>query len=158
MAVFRVLVGFLIACLVAAGTLILFVYTPVEFATLPSDISSDRLSEAALFALVVTPHIVLFAGIPALICMLYAERRGIASWGYYVLLGIALAALGFLIQHFSEAPGQATILHNYALVAFLAAGAIGGLAYWVISGRYAASHEAVPRRATPPPAAATAGK
>jgi hypothetical protein len=158
MAVFRVLLGFLIACLVAAVTLILFVYTPVEFATLPSDISTDRFSEAALFALLVTPHIALFAGLPALICMLYAERRGIGSWGYYLLLGVALAALGFLAQHFSETPGQATILHNYALVAFLSAGAVGGLAYWLVSGRYAATPDAAPPRPAAPIAAAPAVK
>jgi hypothetical protein len=53
------------------------------------------------------------------------------------------------VQHFSEAPGQASILQNYALTAFLVAGFVAGFAYWLFSGRF------VGRRAAsePPPEA-----
>jgi hypothetical protein len=155
MSVFRVLFGFIIACLVSAAALVLFVHTPAELASLPSDIGTDRIAQAALFALMVTPHVVLFAALPALICLLYAELRGIAGWTYYLVLGLAVAVLGFLAQHFSEAPGQATILQNYALVAFLTAGVVGGSAYWLLSGRFA-SHQAAPPRAALPPTQASA--
>jgi hypothetical protein len=148
MRVIRVLFGFALACLAAAATLVLFVYTPAEFATLPAGMGSDRLSEAALFALVVTPHVATFAAAPALIGVFIGERRGIADWSYYVLVGVAIAVLGFLTQHFTETPGQATILHNYALIAFLTAGFIGGFTYWLFSGHYAAGGRTV-RAETP---------
>ena len=154
MSLIRVLFGFVVACMAGAATLVLFVYTPAELASLPSDIGTDRVIEAALFALVVAPHVMLFATLPALLSLIYAERNGIGSWGYYVLLGLIVATLGFLAQHFSEAPGQATILQNYALTAFLVAGVIGGFAYWLLSGRFAAA--APPAKARPAPLATAA--
>jgi hypothetical protein len=149
MTIVRGLLGFILACPAAAATLILFVYTPADLAGLPSDIGADRLSEASLFALSVTPHVMMFAALPALIGIVFAERNDIAGLPFYVLVGIAIAALGFLTQHFSEAPGQATILQNYALIAFLTAGTVAGLVYWLFSGRYAAPPQTTPL-ATPP--------
>ena len=156
MGLFRAIFGFVLGCLAAAATLVLFVYTPVELASLPSDIGSDRLAEAGLFTLVVTPHVMLFAALPALIFILFAEGRSIGTWPFYVGLGLAVAVLGFLAQHFSEAPGQATILQNYALIAFLLAGSVGGLVYWLFSGRFAAprSRAAVVEARPAAPAAA----
>jgi hypothetical protein len=149
----RVLFGFIIASLAAAAVLVLFVYTPAELASLPADMTRDRLSEAALFALAVTPHIALFAALPALIVTVFAERNDISGLPFYLLVGIAIAALGFLAQHFSEAPGQPTILRNYALIAFLTAGAAAGFFYWLISGRYAKPLQPiVPRTSEPQPA------
>jgi hypothetical protein len=160
MRVIRVLFGFIVACLAAAAALVLFVYTPAEFASVPSDIAADRVSEAALFALAITPHIMLFAALPMLIGIVFAERNEIAGLPFYLLVGIAIAAIGFLAQHFSEAPGQPTILRNYALIAFLTTGAVAGFFYWLISGRYAAppqpiapAAEASPPTPEPTPAA-----
>ena len=133
----RVLLGFIVACLAAALTLVLFVYTPAELLALPADMRGDRISEAGLFALAVAPHVATFSAMFALVAVVFAERRGIAAWSYYSLVGVGIAAAGFLIQHFSEAPGQATILQNYALIAFLVSGAVGATAYWFFSGRYA---------------------
>ena len=135
MRIVRVLIGYAVACAAAAATLVLFVYTPVELATAAT--SGARLSEAGLFMLVVAPYLALFAAPPALLGILVSELRGIATWGYHAVIGTSIAALGFLVQHFTEAQGEATILHNYALTAFLAAGFIGGSVYWVLSGRFA---------------------
>lgn len=137
MRVVRVLFGFVVACLAAAVTLVLFVFTPAELASLPAGMGADRTSEAAYFALAVAPHVAAFSALPALIAVVIGERRGTSSWGVYVLVGIGIAVLGFLTQHFSEAPGQTTILHNYALTAFLTAGFVGGWFYWLLSGRFA---------------------
>ncbi len=152
MRVIRVLFGFALACLATAATLVLFVYTPAELASLPSGMSADRTAEAALFAIAVTPHVATFAALPSLIGVIFGESRGISGWSYYVLAGIGIAVLGFLAQHFSETPGQTTILHNYALAAFLAAGFVGGLIYWLFSGRYAASRPGTPSREIERPA------
>jgi hypothetical protein len=157
MRVIRVLFGFALACLAAAATLVLFVYTPAELASLPSGMGADRATEAGLFALVVTPHVAAFAALPALIGVFIAERRSISSLGYYAILGIAIAALGFLMQHVTETPGQTTILHNYALTAFLTAGLAGGLIYWLCSGRYVtgrAGPSREPERSSKPVSAA----
>lgn len=133
----RVLLGFLVACLAAAFVLVLFVYTPSELLTLPADMRGDRMSEAGLFTLAIAPHIALFSALFALVAVVFAERRGVSAWSYYMLVGVGIATAGFLIQHFSEAPSQATILQNYALAAFLVSGAAGGTVYWYFSGRYA---------------------
>ncbi len=157
MRIIRVLFGFALACLAAAATLVLFVYTPAELASLPSGMGADRVTEAGLFALVVTPHVAMFAALPALIGVFIAERRGISSLGYYALVGIAIAALGFLTQHVTETPGQTTILHNYALTAFLTAGLAGGFVYWLFSGRYVPGRLGTPPRQTERPANAVSG-
>ncbi|MBX9590111.1 MAG: hypothetical protein K2X43_12455 [Hyphomonadaceae bacterium] len=152
----RVLFGFVLACLAAAATLVLFVYTPAELASLPSGMGADRMSEAGLFALAVTPHVATFAALPALIGAVFAESRGISSWGYYAMVGIGIAVLGFLAQHVSEAPGQTSILHNYALTAFLTAGLTGGWAYWLFSGRYVMPRAGTPAREAGPEASSSA--
>jgi len=154
MRVIRVLFGFVLACLAAAATLVLFVYTPAELASLPSGMGADRIAEAGLFALAITPHIATVAALPALIGAIFGESKGISSWGYYALVGIGIAVLGFLMQHFSETPGQTTILHNYALTAFLTAGFAGGWAYWLFSGRHAAQLAATPPRGADPASSA----
>ena len=154
MRVIRVLFGFVVACVAAAATLVLFVYTPSELANLPADMRTDRIAEAGFFTLAVAPHVAMFAAVPALVGVIAGERRGISSWSYYVLAGIGIAVLGFLIQHFTETPGQTTILHNYALMAFLTAGFAGGCAYWLFSGRLVASLPGNPPRAVERPATA----
>jgi hypothetical protein len=138
MRVIRVLFGFALACLAAAATLVLFVYTPAELASLPPGMGAERLAQGALFALVVTPHVAAFAAVPASLAMVIGERRGISSWSFYVLTGVGVAVLGFLTHHFTETAGQPTILHNYALTAFLTAGFVGGFVYWAFSGRFVA--------------------
>ena len=157
MRVIRVLFGFALACLAAAAALVLFVYTPAELASLPSGMGADRATEAGFFAIVVTPHVAMFAALPALVGVIIGERRGISGWSYYALVGIAIAALGFLTQHVSETPGQTTILHNYALTAFLTAGLAGGLVYWLFSGRYVPGRLGTPPRQAERPANAVSG-
>src|SRR5262245_1157704 len=126
----RVLFGYVLGCLASAATLVLFVYTPAEMAGLPADMTWERLWQAAAFALAVTPHVMLFTAAPALVAVGFGEARRIGSWVFYVLAAIGIAALGFLAQHLTEAPGQPTILRNYVLIAFLTAGLVGGLVYW----------------------------
>jgi len=137
--VIRVLIGFALASLVSAFTLVAFVYAPGEMASLRSDLSGERLSEAGLFALAITPHVAMSAVLPALASVIFAEVRKIARWIFYAFAGICIAAAGFLVQHLSQPPDEAAILSNYALIAFLVSGFAGGLIYWVFSGRFAAS-------------------
>jgi hypothetical protein len=135
--VLRILIGFALACVAAAVTLVLFVYAPGDLASLPEELNGDRLSEAGFFALLVTPHVMISAAFPALLAAAYAEQRNLASWAFYALAGIATAAAGFLVQYLTEPPTRPiSILQSYALIAFLTAGLIGGTVYWAFSGRF----------------------
>ena len=51
MRVIRVVFGFALACLAAAATLVLFVYTPAELASLPSGMGADRATKPAFLPL-----------------------------------------------------------------------------------------------------------
>ena len=134
--VVRILTGFALASFAAAATLVLFIYAPADWASPGADLTGARLSEAGYFALIVTPWVALSAALPALVGVTIAEARNIAGSTFYVLAGIGTAAVGFLVQHWSEPPGGLGIFQAYALIAFLVAGLIGGLVYWVSSGRY----------------------
>jgi hypothetical protein len=135
--IIRVVFGFVLACLAAGLTMVLFVYTPVELANLPSDEASQRASEAGLLSLAAATHSAIFAAPFALIAAAIGEWRGIGSWMYYVLVGVLIAGIGFLAQYSSEAVGEASIVNTYALTAFLVTGFVAGAVYWLFSGRYA---------------------
>jgi hypothetical protein len=138
--ILRILFGFGLACAAAAVTLVSFVYAPADLPGLSEELSGDRLSEAGLFALLITPHVLLSAAFPALLAAAFAETRKVASWLFYAFAGIATAGAGFLVQYLTEPPTRAvSIFQTYALIAFLTAGLIGGLVYWALSGRYAAT-------------------
>lgn len=136
--VLQILMGFVLACLAAAVTLVLFVYAPADVASLRQDLTGDRLSEAGFFTLLITPHVAVVAAIPAFLVTVFAESRKVASWMFYALAGTATAFAGFLIQYLTEAAAPLSIFQAYALIAFLAAGLVGGLVYWAASGRYTA--------------------
>jgi hypothetical protein len=146
--IIRVLLGFAAACLAAGLALVLFVYTPPEVAGL----SSERMAEVGLLALAAATHCAIFAAPFALIAVAFGESRDLGSWTYYVLVGIAIAVIGFLMWHFGENAGQPTILNNYALTAYMTSGFVGGLAYWLIAGRYARGPAREPEISRPKPA------
>jgi hypothetical protein len=134
----RVAFGLALACLAAAATLVAFVYAPGNWAALGAELSGERLSEAGFFALVITPHVIVAAALPALVAAIYAETRKMTGWAFYGLAGVGVGLAGFLLQHLTEAPDLESIFQAYALIAFLTAGLIGGLVYWAASGRFAA--------------------
>jgi hypothetical protein len=134
--VLRVLIGFVLGCAAAVATQVLFTYAPSDWASLGADLNVERLSEAVFFALVSTPYVVVSTAVPVLLMAALAETRGVASWFFYALAGIATAGAGFLAQHLTQ-PGPGSILQTYALIAFLTSGLVGGLVYWASSGRHA---------------------
>ena len=127
--VIRVVFGFVVACLAAGLTIVLFVTTPVELANTPSNAITDALSANGLLAV--------FAAPLALIGAAIGEWRRLAHWTYYAVVGIVIAGLGFLAQYMSEGGAQASIVNNYALVAFLTMGFVGGVIYWLVAGQFA---------------------
>ena len=145
----RVLLGFALACLAAGLTLVLFVYTPLELAR---DHAGDRMSQAGLLTLAVATHTAMFAAPFALIGAGFAEWQRIGGWLYYALVGIAIAAVGFAAQSWTESGGEAqgSILNSYAVAAFLITGGVAGLVYWLCAGRLASVRAEVGRTAPSP--------
>lgn len=131
----RVLFGFILACLIAALAQVLFVITPDELVTLPAEALTTRTGQVGILALVAATHFAIFAAPFALVVAAFAEWQAIRGWAFYVLAGLAIALAGFLAQYTSEVQGQATIVNNYALRAFLTTGFVGGLVYWLVAGR-----------------------
>lgn len=133
----RILVGFIAACLGAGLAMVLFVVTPAELSGLPPDVATDRMTKALQLAVFVAAQTALFAAPLALVVAAVGEWRHNREWTYYAIAGIIIAVTGFLAQHSAEQVGQKTIVNNYAITAFVTAGFIGGLLYWLVSGRLA---------------------
>ena len=130
--VLRVLFGFLLACLVGA-------LVQLAFAT-PNDVLTDdteKLSWTGEQILLAATHSAVFSAPFALVAAAIGEWQSIRSWVYYALSGIAIAIAGFIALYSGEtttAANAPSIVNNYALAAYLCAGLVGGLAYWLISG------------------------
>jgi hypothetical protein len=133
--IFRILTGFLIACLAAGLAKVLFAYSPTELSTMPPEIARDRLA----LVLPIATHTAIFAAPFAVVATAIAEAKQWRDWTFYVMAGIGIALIGFFAQYSSETATQdwSIVTDNYPLVAFLVTGAAGGLAYWLFSGRLA---------------------
>ncbi len=140
----RILFGFVVACIVAGAVTVLFIDTPVELAQLAGIPLIEKLTDRGILALRVATHSAIFAAPFALIAILVAEWAHLRNWLYYAVVGMVIAALGFILQYSSEIEGQRTIVNNYATVAYLTTGFLGGVAYWLFSGRRAGGPQADP--------------
>jgi hypothetical protein len=127
----RVLFGFIMACLAAGATKVLFALTPGE--VFGGD--ADALGNASYLTLLTATHSAVFAAPFALIAAAIGEWQGIRTWPFYALAGLAITLFGFIAQYSSEGPAQPTIVNNYAFTAFLTAGFIAGFVYWLFAGR-----------------------
>lgn len=132
---FRVLCGFILACLAAGLTKVLFAFTPAELMGMLPEVAAERVG----IALPVATHTAIFAAPFALIAIALAEWQGIRDWAYYAGAAIAIALIGFFAQYHSETAtqGWSIVNNNYPVVTFLTTGFVGGLAYWLFSGRLA---------------------
>jgi hypothetical protein len=150
--VLRVLLGFVVACLAAGLTMVLFVYTPVELAT---ERAGDRVGEALLLSLAAATQSAIFAAPFAFIAAGFAEWQRIGSWLYYAIIAIVIACIGFLAQFWAETGTQPSIVNGYAVTAFVVTGLASGLAYWFCAGRFAAGTGDDPgQEVIPPPRSA----
>lgn len=140
-ALFRVLAGFALACLAVGLTKVAFVITPAELAALSGQVFSDRLGTFGMLTLLAATHSAIFAAPFALIAAVIGEWQSIRNPMYYAAAGVAIALGGFLAQYSSETGAAGSIANNYALKAFLTAGFVGGIAYWLVSGRVAGDNE-----------------
>ena len=134
--IFRVLLGYLVACFAAALTTVLFAWTPADLANMQGDLANDKLA----LSMPVATQIAIFAAPFALLAIALGEWQRWRDWAYYAAAGIAIALFGYLAQYQSEFPSQTWSItnSNYPLIAFLTTGFVGGLIYWIFSGRLAA--------------------
>ncbi len=148
---FRVLIGFIVACIVAGLTVLLFVHTPSEVAGwLSASDAGERLSVFGVLWASAAIQTARFAALFALIGVVIGEWLRLRDWTYYAIGGIVIAVLGFLAQWLSEPTGQnwSVVNSNYPLVAFLTTGFIGGFVYWMSAGRHAGGRvDAAPKEA-----------
>ncbi len=135
--IFRMLVGIVAACLVAGFTKVLFAHPPGELMGLPSDVRSDRMGQMVDSGLFASIWSLVFSFPFAFVAAAIGEWQRIRSSTYYIIMGLGIAIVGFLTQHSAELPGQPTIMNNYGLTAFITAGFLGGLAFWLLAGRTA---------------------
>ena len=124
--------GFIVACFAAAATMVGFVATPAEFAH-----GDHTLAAAGALTLLTAIDSARFTALFALIAASAAEWRSIRGWIYYAVAGIAIATAGFTAQYASASGGQPALVDNYVLTAFLTAGFVGGIVYWLCAGRRA---------------------
>lgn len=148
--VLRVLFGYVLAALAAGLVLVGFVVTPADLAALSGDALTERLFGAGLLALAAATHAALFASPFALLAVLVGEWQRYRDAAYYGVVGIAIGLAGFFAQHASEPSSGPTIVNSYAFAAYVTAGLVAGLAYWLASGRFG-------RRAVAPGLAIGAG-
>jgi hypothetical protein len=152
--IFRVIFAFVLACLAAGLTMVLFVYTPLEVVSL----TSGRMAEVGLLALAAATHSAVFSAPFALIGAVFGEWQRVGSLLYYLLLAIVIAGIGFAAQFFTESLGEASIVNRYAVAAFVLTGFVSGFVYWLLAGRHAGRGPAEPDIMSPArPAPATSG-
>ncbi|MGL4397761.1 MAG: hypothetical protein ACRCS9_14570 [Hyphomicrobium sp.] len=137
----RIAAGFVLACLMAGLTQVLFVWTPADLATLPANEFGGRAASGFELALLAATHTAIFAVAFAMIAIVVAEWLTIRTPAYYLAAGTIIALLGFYAQFSSEVAGQATILNPYAAKAYLTSGFFAGLVYWLTAGQFAGGDE-----------------
>jgi hypothetical protein len=132
-ALFRVLFGFILACLAAGLTKMLFAFGPDQVL----DGNPDKISKFIDGVLFTATHSAVFAAPFAFIATAISEWQAIRNWAYHALGGLAISVAGFVAQMSSEPAGAPSIVNNYALTTFLTTGFVAGLTYWLFAGRTA---------------------
>lgn len=144
----RILIGFALACLVAAITQVLFVITPADLYSLGGEARMERVGFAWLVALSAATQAAIFAAPFALVAIGFGLAQALRGWAYYVFVGLGIAIAGFVVLYAGENSGQPTIANSYAVAAFAFSGIIGGYVYWLIAGRKAGGNYQ-PQRTSP---------
>lgn len=131
--IFRVLFGFVLACLAAGLTKVMFAIGPQE--VLSGD--PDKIATVFDWTAKIATHSAVFAAPFAFLAATISEWQGIRGVLFHTFAGIAIAMAGFAVQFLGEAPGAGSILNSYAVSAYAATGLVAGFVYWMFAGRRA---------------------
>ncbi|MEO1709536.1 MAG: hypothetical protein AAFR70_04660 [Pseudomonadota bacterium] len=132
-ALFRLLFGLIVACLVSGAVQVLFAFTPAELAVAGQErweIAANLTLFTAITSFMIAAPIVLLLG-------LFAEFVGVRSFAFYLIAGLFVALAGFAVLYSGERPNDPTIVNSYAIAAFLTSGFFSGISYWLVAGRFA---------------------
>lgn len=146
----RVAFGFILASIAAGFVTMLFVNTPSEVLNQPMSRLPRTAGETFELALLTATHVAIFASIFALIVAGLGELFSLRGPPFYLIGGVAIAALGFAAQYASEVQGEPTIFNNYALKTFLTTGFFAGFVYWLAAGQFAGRARLEPATAQGP--------
>lgn len=133
LSIMRVLFGFVLACLAAGLTKVVFAFGFDPFINGNDEQVGRMLEYTALTA----THHVLFAAPFALVVAAFGEWLSIRSWFYYSLAALVISLAGQSAIYTGEVAGQATIGNQFAVTAYAVTGLVGGLVYWLLAGRKA---------------------
>lgn len=131
----RSLIGFVLACLAAALTQVLFVITPADLYLLEMDQRVEQAGRALALALSAATQFAIFAAPFALVAVIFGFVQGLRGWAYYVFVGLAISLLGFAALYAGESQSDFTIANSYAVAAFAFSGIIAGYVFWLVAGR-----------------------
>jgi len=132
----RILLGLLAASITAALLLVLHLLRPMELVGLPIDILLPRLLAFAQLTALAATQIAMFIVPFGVILAPVAEMNRWRSAIFYSVLGLVLAAAGYMLQYQSEDEWR-TVVNMFAAQVFALQGLTGGLAYWFVAGRFA---------------------
>jgi hypothetical protein len=127
----RILIGFAVASLVAGATQVMFVVDPAgifasrESAAAAGLLTAMAATQAATFAL---PFSVIAIGV--------SEVFNLRGWLTFTVWGVLIALSAYATVVAAEGD-EISMRNSYALWAFVASGAVGGLTYWLLAGRVA---------------------
>jgi len=131
---FRVLFGFVVACLVTGLIIVGFVVPPGAILALPEPVMHQELWRVGELTLAAATQSAVFAAPFALVAAAIAEWQSLRGMTYYAFVGLAISAGGFLSLWAGE---QFTTESYYAMAAYGASGLFGGIAYWLLAGQWA---------------------
>ena len=132
-ALFRIVFGLLIASLIGGATQVVFALTPNELIVA----GEERWGYATAWTLQSFIVTLIFAAPLVFVIGIFAEWQGIRSFAFYLIAGIFVALAGFAVLYSGEGPQDPTLAKSYAIAAYLTTGFMSGLAYWLVSGRFA---------------------
>jgi hypothetical protein len=141
-----IIIGYAVAALAASAFIHLLLLGPQDWTP---DEASVVVASSLIFSIpLVALFVAYFAFLPSLVAILLAEILSRRDWLFYALAGVAIGAavlgMRWLVSEPSlgglgeEPAGLDPALRNpsFFLLA-VAAGIVGGLAYWLVAGRFA---------------------
>lgn len=132
-ALFRILIGTALACLVAGAVQVLFALNPSELAMA----GPDRWELAGWLALQSATAVALIAVPLALLLGIFSEIFAIKSFAFHIVAAVLIAIGGWAVLFSGEIAGEPTLANSYAIATFLSTGFLAGIAYWLAAGQYA---------------------
>jgi len=130
---FRVILGFILACLAAGAVTVAFAVNPAVLV----NAGAPYWQVVGGWTLYTGTMAAVFASPFAFLAIVFSEWYGLRSLVYHGCIGIVIALAGFGLIVSGENPDTPSIVNAYAMAAFLTTGLFAGFVYWLFAGRFA---------------------